>query len=126
MFFLLPAIVFARSLCRTRDANARIPEKNLCCASSVRKFRTATRTSATRSGVVQSPSMYDSPIPISAPVKRPHEKSLVVNHRHCAQFCILPPNVYVSSGHTISRYPSRKSRSDSKNIFRACFGTHDS
>ena len=33
-----------------------------------RKFRTAKRTSATRSGVVQSPSMYDSPIPISAPV----------------------------------------------------------
>ena len=73
--------------------------------------------SSSRRPCTTRPSRY--PLPVSARTKNRSSWTTAIARNSA----FARPNVNVSSGHTISRYPSRKSCSDSKNIFRARFVT---
>ena len=90
------------------------------CPSSTRRLRSISRTSGTRSGVVQSPSMKDSPRPMSPPVsaRRKNRSSWTVS---VASSSPSSPNRYVRSGHsTVSVPPFRPARPERNAVFAHC------
>ena len=107
----------------TRDSppSLRSAPMTRLCPSRTRRLRSISRANGTRSGVVQSPSMKDSPMPMSLPVsvRRKNRSSWTTN---VASRSSPSPNRYVRPGHSrVSAPPFRPLRPERNIVSAHCF-----